>query len=59
MKSIYVFFLLSVLCVPACAKQPESQLNLLIIMTDQQRFDALSAAGNSVLQTPNIDRIAN
>ncbi len=28
-------------------------------MTDQQRFDALSAAGNTVLQTPNMDRIAN
>jgi len=31
--------------------------NLLVIMTDQQRFDALSLAGNSVLQTPNMDRI--
>eukprot|EP00928_Gymnodinium_smaydae_P036494 TRINITY_DN254_c0_g2_i1.p1 TRINITY_DN254_c0_g2~~TRINITY_DN254_c0_g2_i1.p1 ORF type:complete len:527 (-),score=60.19 TRINITY_DN254_c0_g2_i1:53-1603(-) len=32
--------------------------NLLFIMTDQQRFDALSSAGNTVLQTPNMDRIA-
>jgi len=31
--------------------------NLLVIMTDQQRFDALSLAGNSVLQTPHMDRI--
>lgn len=32
--------------------------NLLFIMTDQQRFDALSYAGNKVLHTPNMDRIA-
>ena len=27
-------------------------------MTDQQRFDAMSCAGNTVLQTPNMDRLA-
>ena len=32
--------------------------NLLFIMTDQQRFDAMSCAGNLVLETPNMDRIA-
>ena len=35
-----------------------SHPNLLFIMTDQQRFDALSRAGNTILQTPNMDRIA-
>ena len=32
--------------------------NLLFIMTDQQRSDALSMAGNTVLETPNLDRLA-
>ena len=32
--------------------------NLLFIMTDQQRFDALSLAGNKILKTPNLDRLA-
>ncbi|MCA9435557.1 MAG: sulfatase-like hydrolase/transferase [Candidatus Omnitrophica bacterium] len=32
--------------------------NLLFIITDQQRFDAMSCAGSSPLQTPNMDRIA-
>jgi arylsulfatase A-like enzyme len=32
--------------------------NLLFIITDQQRFDALSYAGNTVLKTPNMDRLA-
>ena len=31
--------------------------NLLFIMTDQQRWDTMSIAGNSLLITPNIDRI--
>jgi len=33
--------------------------NILILMTDQQRADHLSCAGHPVLQTPNMDRIAN
>ncbi|UCG47456.1 MAG: sulfatase-like hydrolase/transferase [Phycisphaerales bacterium] len=33
-------------------------VNLLFIMTDQQRFDALSRAGNRILKTPNLDRLA-
>jgi arylsulfatase A-like enzyme len=32
--------------------------NLLFIMTDQQRFDALSIAGNKIISTPNLDRLA-
>ncbi len=32
--------------------------NLLFIMTDQQRWDALSIAGNNVLETPNLDWLA-
>ncbi|MBI9017801.1 MAG: sulfatase-like hydrolase/transferase [Phycisphaerae bacterium] len=33
--------------------------NLLFIMTDQQRWDALSLAGNPVVKTPNIDKLAS
>lgn len=36
----------------------QSQPNLLFLMTDQMRFDAMSCAGNSVLSTPNLDRLA-
>lgn len=38
------------------ANQPK---NLLFIMTDQQRFDALGAAGNALIQTPHLDQLAN
>ncbi len=33
-------------------------VNLLFIMTDQQRFDALSRAGNTELETPHLDQLA-
>ena len=36
------------------AKRP---VNLLFLITDQQRWDALSCAGNQVLKTPNLDRM--
>ena len=39
---------------PAAARP----VNLLFIMTDQQRFDALSRAGNTELETPNLDQLA-
>ena len=32
--------------------------NILILFTDQQRFDAMSCAGNPEIQTPNMDRLA-
>lgn len=32
--------------------------NLILVMTDQQRADALSCAGNGIVRTPNIDRLA-
>lgn len=35
-----------------------SRPNLLFILTDQMRHDALSCTGNPFIETPNIDRIA-
>ena len=33
--------------------------NVLCFVTDQQRHDHLGCAGNPILQTPNIDRLAH
>lgn len=38
--------------------EKQKKPNLLFIMTDQQRFDALSIAGNKILRTPNLDKLA-
>ena len=39
---------------PASAEQP----NVLLITTDQQRFDTLGVNGNPYVRTPNLDRLA-
>jgi hypothetical protein len=36
---------------------PQKPINLLFLMTDQQRWDALSCAGNPVLKTPNLESV--
>jgi len=36
-----------------------SQPNVLFVMTDQQRFDTIAALGNSIIYTPNLDRLVN
>ncbi len=46
------------LAVDSVAKSNHNQPNLLFIMTDQQRWDALSRAGNRIVKTPNIDKLA-
>lgn len=38
--------------------QKTQKPNLLFIITDQQRYDAMGIAGNTVLKTPNLDRLA-
>ncbi len=32
--------------------------NIIIIYTDQQRYDTLGSSGNALIQTPNLDRLA-
>lgn len=43
----------------SCKQQVEiKRPNVLFIMTDQQRFDMLSCAGNRYVNTPSLDRLA-
>ncbi|MFX1390032.1 MAG: sulfatase [Promethearchaeota archaeon] len=35
------------------------KMNVLFIITDQQRYDHMSCSGNPVLKTPNLDRLSN
>lgn len=44
-----------------CRPSPSSPGNppsFLVIVTDDQRWDMLGAAGNSIIRTPNLDRLA-
>jgi arylsulfatase A-like enzyme len=40
-------------------KTDTTKPNIIFILTDDQRFDALGAMGNSLIRTPNMDRLAN
>ena len=40
---------------PADSKQP----NVLFVLTDQQRFDTVNALGNTIIQTPHLDRLVH
>ena len=44
--------------VPKISQGEERRPNVLFIMTDQQRWDAMGCAGNPEIKTPNIDRLA-
>jgi arylsulfatase len=34
-------------------------MNILFVFSDQQRYTALGANGNTVVQTPNLDKMAS
>jgi len=53
-----IFAFVCLLIAQITVAQDGNKKNLLFIITDQQRFDALGYAGNSVIQTPNLDRLA-
>jgi arylsulfatase A-like enzyme len=43
---------------PAILRGQNRRPNFLFLMTDDQRWDAMSCAGNKILKTPNMDRLA-
>ncbi len=47
-----VFFLIS------CSVKKADKPNIIFILTDDQRWDALGYAGNSIIQTPEMDKLA-
>ncbi len=52
----FIFFSFSKL-IPK--KQTETtRPNIIFLLTDDQRFDALGAMGNPIIQTPNMDKLA-
>ena len=61
MKNYLVRGILLLLCISftqSALAQEGNKKNLLFIITDQQRYDAIAYAGNTVIQTPNLDRLA-
>lgn len=50
------YLLALLVLIPAAAPQA-TRPNFVIMMCDDQRWDAMSIAGNAILKTPNMDRI--
>lgn len=42
----------------ACQNSPKKKPNIIFILTDDQRWDALGYAGNDIIHTPNMDVLA-
>jgi arylsulfatase A-like enzyme len=62
MKNIYTLFIVGLLlngCISENEKsESEKKPNIIFILTDDHRWDALGFAGNSIIQTPEMDRLA-
>ena len=41
------------------ARQPGGRPNIIFLLTDDQRWDALGCMGNPIIKTPNVDRMAS
>ena len=62
MKRLYSYPVTTVLLtctVITLSGKASSPPNILFLMADQMRSDALSCAGNSAIRTPNLDRLAS
>jgi arylsulfatase A-like enzyme len=46
------------LAAPFASRAQARRPNVLFVMTDDQRWDAMSCAGNRILRTPHMDRLA-
>lgn len=49
---------LSLLALPGANAASPQRPNVLLLFADDQRADTIAALGNSVIQTPNLDRLA-
>jgi arylsulfatase A-like enzyme len=55
----YLFLLLLILFTGCLEKSKDLKPNILFIMSDDHAYQAISAYDQSLIETPNIDRIAN
>jgi alpha-L-rhamnosidase len=62
MGRILFLLLFSIVCVlgsrPSTAQSTEGKPNIIFILTDDQRWDALGYAGNPLVHTPEMDKLA-
>lgn len=59
MKSKCFLLPLGVAALASCQKADEKRPNVIVIMTDDHTIQAMSCYGSGLVQTPNLDRLAN
>ena len=60
MKTIQLILVLAIFsCTTKLKKEKPQQPNIIFLLTDDQRWDALGAMGNKIIQTPTLDKLAN
>ena len=57
-KSILIFCLFSLAWFSCKKKKSFKQPNIIVILTDDQRWDAIGYAGNKIIKTPEQDQLA-
>ncbi|MEE9461272.1 MAG: sulfatase, partial [Bacteroidales bacterium] len=58
MKQILSLIFIMILPIRVYCSHPDTPPNIIFILTDDQRWDALGHAGNKVIQTPQMDQLA-
>ena len=63
-KSLFIQIFILCFCVLSLFAQrvkneKKSKPNIIFLLTDDQRWDALGAMGNTIIQTPNMNKLAN
>lgn len=58
MRKLVAYIIGGILCLPVNVFGSNKKTNILFIMTDQQRYDMLSCAGNLYAKTPSLDKLA-
>jgi arylsulfatase A-like enzyme len=59
MRLLCMGVLISVLlCAAEAGETPKSRPNIVFLLADDMRWDAMGCAGNKIIQTPNIDSLA-
>ncbi len=58
-RKLFCLLMISFLVISINIIAQNKKPNIIFILTDDQRWDALGVMGNTILKTPNLDRLAN
>lgn len=57
-RILMLFGLVALAIMFSCTKKDAERPNIIFLLTDDQRWDALGVMGNNIIQTPHLDELA-